>query len=731
MKSQPEQVFSTRKHSNDLHKNDSEMQATSFSTHEGRKRSQHDIQRAPKQSAPKRRLLNDQRSHKHLPDVHIPTAQRHSRSGRSSEYTKDNIASARQQLDLNSVTCADSSAAHDGAGISQQDMASPQSLSLPSPSASPIITALEDNLSGEIVDEQSVEGFASDRNEFKKLNHLLQNHQQATSMMQIPSMLHTFDELPQHIQSYLMYHLLKRCNKGTLQIVAGIVNPALKRDFLNLLPYELSLHVLSYLDASSLTRAAQVSRRWRDIVDEDEYTWKNRIEADQYHIEDGELERAIQESWGLRSPVKARRLSVYPDSTGLKNTASLQSTPHIVKDHFEEMVNGGLKQPIVGQHVYKAIYQRHHTNYQTWMNPKRPPKHLSFESHGRHVVTCLQLDHENIITGSEDANINIFDVRTGELKMTLEGHEGGVWALQYLGNILVSGSTDRTVRIWNMTSGQCLQVFEGHTSTVRCLQIIPLPNCPETESDRHLIITGSRDSTLRIWKLPQLDEPSQNASRSPASNVSEDGNVYFVRALLGHSQSVRAIAADHDTLVSGSYDCSVRVWRISSGKCIWRLTGHSEKVYSVVLDTKQNRCISGSMDWKVKIWDLMSGGCLYTLDGHTSLVGLLSLSHDKLVSAAADSTLRIWNPTDGSSVRTLTAHTGPITCFQHDGDKVISGSDGTLKLWDLKTGKFNRDLLTGLSYVWQVKFDDRRCVAAVQRNNLTYIELLDFGEVSS
>jgi len=35
--------------------------------------------------------------------------------------------------------------------------------------------------------------------------------------------------------------------------------------------------------------------------------------------------------------------------------------------------------------------------------------------------------------------------------------------------------------------------------------------------------------------------------------------------------------------------------------------------------------------------------------------------------------------------------------------------------------------LTDLTGVWQVKFNERRCVAAVQRENVTYIEVLDFG----
>jgi len=133
------------------------------------------------------------------------------------------------------------------------------------------------------------------------------------------------------------------------------------------------------------------------------------------------------------------------------------------------------------------------------------------------------------------------------------------------------------------------------------------------------------------------------------------------------------------------------------------------------------------MDNLVKIWSLDTGSVLFNLEGHSSLVGLLDLNSDRLVSAAADSTLRIWDPENGQCKSTLTAHTGAITCFQHDAQKVISGSDRTLKMWNVKSGDCVKDLLTELSGVWQVKFNERRCVAAVQRNNLTYIEVLDFG----
>jgi F-box and WD-40 domain protein CDC4 len=235
-----------------------------------------------------------------------------------------------------------------------------------------------------------------------------------------------------------------------------------------------------------------------------------------------------------------------------------------------------------------------------------------------------------------------------------------------------------------------------------------------------LIITGSRDSTLRVWKLPRPGDPQIHQAGPPAN---DSDNPYSLRVLTGHHNSVRAIAAHGDTLVSGSYDCTVRVWKISTGDMVHRLTGHTQKVYSVVLDHDRGRCISGSMDNLVKVWSLETGNCLFNLDGHTSLVGLLDLSHGRLVSAAADSTLRIWDPDNGNCQSILSAHTGAITCFQHDDQKVISGSDRTLKMWNISTGECLRDLLSDLSGVWQVRFDERRCVAAVQRNNLTYIEV--------
>ncbi|KAL8748242.1 MAG: hypothetical protein Q9184_007473 [Pyrenodesmia sp. 2 TL-2023] len=625
------------------------------------------------------------------------------------------------------------------------------------------------------------------------------------SMMSIPDIIDTFDAMPSEMQNFVMYQLLKRCPKHVLKQVADVVNPALKCNFLALLPLELSQNIVSRLDVKSLCRAAQVSKKWRQIIDSDERVWKRLFDADGFTFPDGELQRAIREGWGwqyasrpdewerdlsavddvpsdtehsicsynesaasLRPRDAASSDLAFPPTRRAKRKAAYKGKSKSRKQQKREEMRSltpipsfdaeallaaasGKEGPYAAAsaaaiavpyariglpslrnlHLYKSIYQRHYIVRKSWMQDTSKPKHIAFRAHQRHVVTCLQFDTDKILTGSDDTNINVYDTQTGALRKKLAGHEGGVWALQYEGDVLVSGSTDRSVRVWDIPTGRCTQVFQGHTSTVRCLQIL-MPTEVGKASDgrpimmpkQPLIITGSRDSNLRVWKLPRPGEPEYFQAGPPADDAECP---YFVRMLNGHHHSVRAIAAYADTLVSGSYDCTVRVWKISTGEMVHRLAGHSQKVYSVVLDPKRNRCISGSMDNMVKVWSLDSGTALYNLEGHTSLVGLLDLQQDRLVSAAADSTLRIWDPETGFCKATLKAHTGAITCFQHDGQKVISGSDRTLKMWNVANGRFVKDLLTDLSGVWQVNFNERRCVAAVQRNGLTYIEVLDFG----
>lgn len=143
----------------------------------------------------------------------------------------------------------------------------------------------------------------SRRIELPHPNHISTNPQLPTpSLMDVPNMLDSFDALPEKMKTYVMYQLLRRCTKPTLHFVADVVNPALKCDFIALLPTELGLHIVNFLDVKSMCNAAQVSRKWRELVDTNEPAWKSLLDKDGYSLPENELERAINEGWGWQYP---------------------------------------------------------------------------------------------------------------------------------------------------------------------------------------------------------------------------------------------------------------------------------------------------------------------------------------------------------------------------------------------------------------------------------------------
>lgn len=129
----------------------------------------------------------------------------------------------------------------------------------------------------------------------------------------------------------------------------------------------------------------------------------------------------------------------------------------------------------------------------------------------------------------------------------------------------------------------------------------------------------------------------------------------------------------------------------------------------------------------IRVWSLKDGSSVRVLTGHSSLVALLSISTNTLASGAADSSVRVWDLNTGELLHTLVDNRqNAIVCLQHDEEKVISGSGGALKLWNARDGTHTRDLLENVTGVWQVAFDNRYCVAATNRSDSTYLEILDF-----
>lgn len=518
----------------------------------------------------------------------------------------------------------------------------------------------------------------------------------ALSINQHLSSINTsFSKLPASVQRYALFKLLKSCNRNTLSSLFSIVEKSLEFDILSSLPSELRSQVMQQLDVKSVIAASQVCRLWYDHVDRDEKVWKQLLTTEQLNATEIDFVRAEQEGWG------------YTNWTAVNSRALLAPT-----NVYDLPVN-----------VYKAVFLRLSLIQQNWMRPDILPKKYEIQSPDREVITCLEFDEDYIIASTEGKrHLNVYDTQTGKLLHEFTAHDGGVWALKRVGkDIIVSGSTDHTIRVWSLSKNRCTHVFRGHHATVRCLDVVQ-PIRGVTHHQFPVILTGSRDTTLRMWRLPDPEDEDFDSKVV----FSDAENPYFLAELRGHEESVRTVCGYGDVAVSGSYDFKVRVWDMRTKRCRHVLEGHENKVYATIIDSERNRCVSASMDNHVKIWDLDTGAELYTLTGHTGLVGLLGLRDNTLVSAAADKTLRVWDPETGKLLHNLVGHDTAILCFDHHGRQIVSGSEQHLKLWDTRTGAFCRDLITNIEHIWQVGFDRRKCVAAVARGGCSYLTVLDF-----
>ncbi|KAI9305260.1 hypothetical protein BJ944DRAFT_162081 [Cunninghamella echinulata] len=213
----------------------------------------------------------------------------------------------------------------------------------------------------------------------------------------------SFQQLEPQQKQFFLYEIINCCNSEQLTYLNSLIAPRLKIDFLKELPIEISLHVLSFIDdPKTLARAACVSTFWNSLL-RDEATWKSLCMKHQYQrrnssICGGEL---------LAPPTQRLNFS------------------------------------------YREYFKRKYNIAATWAHGGRV-KVVDDEFVGEVLVTSLQFDEKYIVVGCDNHRIEVFDTQTARKIRTLEGHEGGVWALQFKGGdkydperTLVSGGCDR------------------------------------------------------------------------------------------------------------------------------------------------------------------------------------------------------------------------------------------------------------------------------------------------
>ncbi|KFY75431.1 hypothetical protein V499_04598 [Pseudogymnoascus sp. VKM F-103] len=151
----------------------------------------------------------------------------------------------------------------------------------------------------------------------------------------------------------------------------------------------------------------------------------------------------------------------------------------------------------------------------------------------------------------------------------------------------------------------------------------------------------------------------------------------------GHTNGVMCLQFDDSILATGSYDTTIKIWDIDTGKELRTLRGHTSGIRSLQFD--DTKLISGSLDRTLKVWNWRTGECMSTYQGHTG--GIMSLHFDGnlLASGSVDKSVKIWNFSDKSTF-SLKGHRDWVNAVKVDSASrtVFSASDDcSIKLWDL------------------------------------------------
>src|SRR5271166_3023998 len=248
--------------------------------------------------------------------------------------------------------------------------------------------------------------------------------------------------------------------------------------------------------------------------------------------------------------------------------------------------------------------------------------------------------------------------------------------------------------------------------------------------DGKLAVSASWDQTLKVWKL---------------------GSGREQRTLSGHSWVVSAVAVtpDGQLVVSASWDKTLKVWDLGSGRELRTLSGHTQDVTVVAVTQEGRLAVSASYDKTLKVWELGGGRELRTLSGHSNEVTAVAVTPDgKLVVSASsspvlttdntlkvmDCTLKVWDVGSGRELLTLRGHTGGVSAVAvtQEGRLAVSASyDKTLKVWDLASGRELRTLTghTGIVGAVAVTPDGHLAVSASCDQTLKVWELASGREL--
>lgn len=521
-------------------------------------------------------------------------------------------------------------------------------------------------------------------------------------------------------RSIILKGILTMCCFSQLSCLTEQLQHLIRLDPFHVLPREVALQILGYLDAISLGRAAQVSTHWRSLADDD-LLWKNICEQ---HID----KKCYKCGWGL--PLLERRRMAQFHLAPPTASPSLHAKREIEKDSTAgrafkrprldtsssfEFTDIHSSEPTVClkpafTRPWKDVYCERLSIERNWRKGRCSVRTLQGHTDG---IMCMQfcetLEHPNfpvLITGSYDRTVRVWNVETGDTITRMTGHTRAVRALQFDKVKLITGSMDRTLRVWNWRNGSCIRTLEGHSDGIVCLNF-----------DEDLLASGSADTTVKIWNFKNGECFTLRGHRDWVNSVvlwDHHDSVSTLDTLTASPSSTLKISPGK-LLFSASDDGTIRLWDLSLRTCIRQFLGHVGQIQSICIVTLDPDAPETELLAPSPVED--AGEKKNTLvrapyGDPLSSSAMVYEFHENLQSASSQPVYKQTSPL-------------PRKCDEQDRPRshspgrkegrvpvLVSGSlDNTMKVWDIESGKAMKTLFGHIEGIWAIACDKLRLIS--------------------
>ncbi|XP_078462810.1 telomerase protein component 1 [Lampetra planeri] len=241
---------------------------------------------------------------------------------------------------------------------------------------------------------------------------------------------------------------------------------------------------------------------------------------------------------------------------------------------------------------------------------------------------------------------------------TTGGFAGEPWCLATCarGDAVVVATGLGHVQLLHIDTGKELQSVSAHSEGISACCFL----------SENLICLGTSSGQMSTW------------------NIREGYRVLSVQA---HRLRVSGCAPSTcgRQVLTVSWDCSLKIWSVTEGRCVAELSS-SRPLSCVTVHPRGALAVTGSWDSALVTWDVFHLRRISTLRGHGAAVRAVAYSPSgkHLASAALDGEVILWASESGTVLGTYLGHQGPVNCVQFtpDGRYLLTGGDDNkVRVW--------------------------------------------------